>query len=138
MDILKAGKVRSFLLPLIVLATLWPTAILAEEPPTEEPAPTSPRQVLWTTYQGIIGTVSAKYLVDAVDEASLIGAECLVIELDTPGGLDTSMRTIVKAILGVSDRVIVLNMGEKIAEGVPQEIVHHPEVIRVFLGKAHA
>lgn len=45
---------------------------------------------------------------------------------------------IVKAILGVSDRVIVLNMGEKIAEGVPQEIVHHPEVIRVFLGKAHA
>jgi branched-chain amino acid transport system ATP-binding protein len=45
---------------------------------------------------------------------------------------------IVKAILGVSDRVIVLNMGEKIAEGAPQEIVHNPEVIEVFLGKAHA
>jgi branched-chain amino acid transport system ATP-binding protein len=45
---------------------------------------------------------------------------------------------IVKAILGISDRIIVLNMGEKIAEGPPQDIVHNPEVIRVFLGKAHA
>jgi branched-chain amino acid transport system ATP-binding protein len=44
---------------------------------------------------------------------------------------------IVKAILGLSDRIIVLNMGEKIAEGPPQEIIHHPEVIDVYLGKAH-
>lgn len=45
---------------------------------------------------------------------------------------------IVKAILGLSDRVVVLNMGEKIAEGLPQEIVHDPEVIDVYLGKSHA
>ncbi len=44
---------------------------------------------------------------------------------------------IVKAILGLSDRIIVLNMGEKIAEGPPQEIVHNPQVIDVYLGKAH-
>lgn len=44
---------------------------------------------------------------------------------------------IVKAIVGLSDRVVVLNMGEKIAEGDPQEIIHNPTVIDVYLGKIH-
>jgi branched-chain amino acid transport system ATP-binding protein len=45
---------------------------------------------------------------------------------------------IVKAIVGLSDRIVVLNMGEKIAEGRPQEVIHDPEVIDVYLGKSHA
>jgi len=43
---------------------------------------------------------------------------------------------IVKAIVGLSDRIIVLNMGEKIAEGPPDEICYNPHVIEVYLGKA--
>lgn len=45
---------------------------------------------------------------------------------------------IVKAICGLSDRIIVLNMGEKIAEACPDEIIHNPKVIEVYLGKAYA
>lgn len=45
---------------------------------------------------------------------------------------------IVKAILGLSDRVLVMNMGEKITEGPPQQVIHDPEVIDVYLGKPHA
>jgi branched-chain amino acid transport system ATP-binding protein len=45
---------------------------------------------------------------------------------------------IVQAICGVSDRIIVLNMGEKIAEAPPDDIIIDPHVIEVYLGKAYA
>jgi len=39
-----------------------------------------------------------------------------------------------KFINGVSDEIIVLNFGEKIAEGTPKEIQNNPEVIKAYLG----
>jgi branched-chain amino acid transport system ATP-binding protein len=37
-------------------------------------------------------------------------------------------------VMDISDRIVVLDHGRKIAEGVPQEIQRNPEVIRVYLG----
>ncbi len=39
-----------------------------------------------------------------------------------------------RMVMGVSDRVVVLNQGEIIAEGAPEEIQRNPEVIRAYLG----
>ena len=42
----------------------------------------------------------------------------------------------VKAIMAVCDRIVVLNYGEKLAEGLPEEIRNHPAVIEAYLGHA--
>ena len=39
-------------------------------------------------------------------------------------------------VMEVSDKVVVLDFGRKIAEGTPDEIRRHPEVIRAYLGEA--
>ncbi|EKT4522608.1 nodulation protein NfeD [Pseudomonas putida] len=46
-----------------------------------------------------IGPAGADYLVRGLEQAQEQGAQLVVIRLDTPGGLDTSMRQIIKAIL---------------------------------------
>ncbi|CAH1745934.1 Putative membrane-bound ClpP-class protease associated with aq_911 [Thauera humireducens] len=48
---------------------------------------------------GVIGPASADYIHKGLAKATARGAQLVVIEMDTPGGLDTSMRSIIKDIL---------------------------------------
>ncbi len=56
---------------------------------------------------GVINPVSAKFIIESLTTAQEQGAECFVIELDTPGGLMESMRQIIKEILAAKIPVVV-------------------------------
>lgn len=69
-------------------------------------APLRPR-VYVLRVQGVISPATVLYIERGIREADQAGAEALVVELDTPGGLMTSMDQITKAILASPIPVIV-------------------------------
>jgi len=59
------------------------------------------------TVDGAIGPATAGYVSRAVDEAALKNRQCLIIRLNTPGGLLDSMEKIVQKLLGSPIPVVV-------------------------------
>jgi membrane-bound serine protease (ClpP class) len=59
------------------------------------------------TYEGIINPVASELFLNAIANAQKADASALIIQLDTPGGLDTSMRQIIKAIIASDVPIIV-------------------------------
>jgi len=64
----------------------------------QEPAAAGGRALL-LTWQGPIGPASADYLARSLAEARAEGHELVILRLDTPGGLDASMRSMIQEIL---------------------------------------
>ncbi len=63
--------------------------------------------VVLATYEGVINPVAAEYVHDAIAFAQAESASALILRLDTPGGLDTSMRVIIKDFTGSPIPIIV-------------------------------
>jgi membrane-bound serine protease (ClpP class) len=75
-----------------------------------EPAPARARAVpiiLVASYSGVINPPSAEFIQGAIDAAAARKSAAVVLELDTPGGLDLSMRDVIKSILASQVPVIV-------------------------------
>jgi branched-chain amino acid transport system ATP-binding protein len=60
-----------------------------------------------------------------------------VIRRIRDGGIAILMiEHVMRAIMSLSDRIVVLNLGGKLAEGTPREIASTPDVIAAYLGEA--
>ncbi len=57
--------------------------------------------------EGVINPVIAEFIIGGIRRSEVDKAECLIIQLDTPGGLDLSMRSIIKRMMGASIPVVV-------------------------------
>ena len=72
--------------------------------------------------------------------AGLNHAECeevmdIIQELRHGGMSIILVEHVMKATMGLSDRIYVLNQGNLIAEGTPQQVTNDPEVIKSYLGE---
>jgi branched-chain amino acid transport system ATP-binding protein len=58
----------------------------------------------------------------------------LILELKRRGFTQVVIEHDMKAIMRISDRIVVLNSGEKLTEGAPREVADNPDVIAAYLG----
>lgn len=85
---------------LIGVALAWPVVTCARSEPAARP-------VLAIQMDGVITPSAADYIIRAIKQADRQVAQALIIELDTPGGLDLSMRSIIKEMLAAERPIIV-------------------------------
>jgi branched-chain amino acid transport system ATP-binding protein len=86
---------------------------------------TQPKLLLLDEVMGGLNPAESDEIIELILDIKKRGLTQMVIEHD------------MKAIMRISDRIVVLNSGEKLAEGSPQEVVSNPEVVTAYLGEAH-
>ena len=87
---------------------------------------TQPKLLLLDEVMGGLNPTESEELIQLILDIKKLGVTQMVIEHD------------MKAIMRISDRIVVLNSGEKLAEGNPQEIVSNKAVVDAYLGESHA
>lgn len=86
---------------------------------------TRPKLLLLDEVMGGLNPAESEEIIRLILAIKAKGLTQIVIEHD------------MKAIMRISDRIVVLNSGEKLAEGAPEEIVNNREVIDAYLGECH-
>ena len=83
---------------------------------------TKPKLLLLDEVMGGLNPAESEEIIRLILDIRRAGITQMVIEHD------------MKAIMRLSDRIVVLNSGAKLAEGPPEEIVRDPRVIEAYLG----
>jgi len=73
-----------------------------------------------------------------LNPAEIDQAVALVRKLQTRGLTIVIVEHVMRAIMAVARHIVVLDHGQKIAEGNPTDVVANPEVVRAYLGTGYA
>ena len=76
-------------------------------------------------------------MLSGLNPAEITSAIRLVRQIRARGVAILFVEHLMRAVIDLSDRVVVLNEGEVIAAGDPREVMRAPRVVDVYLGKAH-
>ena len=80
---------KRFLILIGILGVLW----------FEIPASTDSSSVILLEVKGPIGPATVDYVEQSLEHAKSLKTPFLILQLDTPGGLDTSMREIIQQVI---------------------------------------
>ena len=106
---------RRSALALAACGLLAAAGSLLAAPEKADPAPASTATVFTVTLEDAIHPITARFLKDAIDRANHENAALLIIRLDTPGGLASSMEECITAITHSRVPVVVFVHGSKAA-----------------------
>jgi branched-chain amino acid transport system ATP-binding protein len=86
---------------------------------------TRPRLLMLDESMAGLTRVELRGMIDLIKKIRQNGMALVVVE------------HVMEAVMEISDRVVVLNSGKKIMEGLPKEVVVNKEVIQAYLGEKY-